>query len=319
VDIHFRYHAGDLRLVLWERLSRRLGLCLGLLNAAAYLVLICFVLFVLSYWTFQMASPGEDTTAIKLLNRAGEDLQNTGFSKVARAIDRFPQEWYDAADLAGIIYNNPLTEARLSRYPAFLGLAEMPEFKNLGGDKEFANLRQRRGALMEVVRYPQIDGMLKNADLVRQVWSTVAPDMKDLRIYLATGQSPKYDSEKILGRWSFNAGAAVNAVRRLKPNMPAKELVGIRRYITAAYEKTSFVAMTDHRALLKSLPQVRLATAAPGRSLPAQNLDGKWDNQGGKYQLSMSGGQQEFTGNIEGDRLTINTGEAMNLIFDRED
>jgi uncharacterized membrane protein required for colicin V production len=319
VDVHFRYHAGDLRLMLWERLSRRLGLCLGLLNATAYLVLICFAFFVLSYWTSQMASPGEDPTAIKLLNRFGADLQSTGFSKVARAIDGFPQEWYEAADLAGIIYNNPLTEARLSRYPAFLELAEMPEFKNLANDKEFANLRQRRATLMEVLHYPQIDGMLQNQDLARQVWSTVAPDMKDLRIFLATGQSPKYDSEKILGRWSFNVGAAVNAARRLKPNMPAKELLAVRRYITASYEKTSFVAMTDHRAILKSLPQVRIATTAPAASLPTQTLDGKWDNQGGKYQLSMSAGQQEFSANIEGDRLTINTGEAMNLIFDRED
>jgi hypothetical protein len=319
VDVHFRYHAGDLRLILWERLSRRLGLCLGLLNATAYLVLICFVFFVLSYWTFQMATPGGDTTAIKVVNRFGQDLQSSGFSRVARAIDRFPQEWYDAADLAGVIYNNPLTEARLSRYPGFLGLAEMPEFKELGGDKEFANLRQKRAPLMELLHYPQIDGMLRNPDLLRQIWGTVAPDMKDLRHFLATGQSPKYDSEKILGRWSFNVGAAVNAARRLKPNMAAKELVLIRRYITTFYEKTSFVAMTDHRALLKNLPQSGLPAGGAAGSLGTQNLDGKWDNQGGKYQLSMSSGQKEFTATIEGDRLTINTGEALNLFFDRED
>jgi uncharacterized membrane protein required for colicin V production len=343
VDVHFRYHAGDLRLMLWERLSRRLGLCLGLLNGAAYLVLICFVFFVLSYWTFQMASPtpGEDPRAIRLLNQFGEGLQSSGFAKVARAIDRFPQEWYDAADLAGIIYNNPLTEARLSRYPAFLGLAEMPQFKDLGNDKEFANLRQKQAPLMEVIRYPRIDSMLQNPDLVRQVWNTVAPDMKDLRIFLATGRSPEYDSEKILGRWSFDVGAVVNAARRLKPNMVAKELQALRSMITTSFENTSFVAMTDHRALLKNAPPhlrpVPVVNApSPGyplkqgtpRSRPppvrntpspaTQNLDGKWDNQGGKYQLSMSSGQ-EFTASIEGDHLTINTGEGMNLIFDRED
>jgi uncharacterized membrane protein required for colicin V production len=316
VDIHFRYHAGDLRQMLWERLNRRLGLCLGLLNATAYLILLGFVFFVLSYWTFQMASPGEDPTALKLLNSFGQGLQSSGFDKVARAIDRFPQPWYDAADLAGVLYNNPLTEARLSRYPAFLGLAELPEFKDLGNDREFANLRQKRAPLMEIIRYPKIDAMLQNPDLVRQVWGTVAPDMKDLRIFLATGQSPVYDGEKILGRWRFNVAAAVNAAHRLKPNMPAKELQALRRYVTATYEKTSFVAMTDHRVLLKSAPQAR----APGSSLATQNLEGKWDNQGGKYRLSMSSaGQQEFTATIEGDRLTINTGEAMNLIFDRED
>lgn len=77
--------------------------------------------------------------------------------------------------------------------------------------------------------------------------------------------------------------------------------------------------MTDHRVLLKNLPQLRLPAAGATSSAAPQNLDGKWDNQGGKYQLSMSGGQQEFTATIEGDRLTINTGEGMNLFFDRED
>jgi len=320
VDVHYRYHAGDLRPVLWARLNRRLGLCLGLLNATAYLILLCFGFYVLSYWTFQMASPDQDPTSLKLLNRFGQSLQSSGFAKVARAVERFPQEWYDAADLAGIIYNNPLSEARLSRYPAFLGLAEMPEFKDLGSDKDFAELRQRRAPLMDVIHYPRIDSMLKNPGLARLVWNTVAPDMKDLRIFLETGQSPKYASERILGRWEFDVHSVVNIARRLKPNMAAKELQALRRYLTAAFEKTSFVAMTDHQARLKNVPQLRLPTAGAAPSLATQTLEGKWDNQGGKYHLSMSGGgQQELTATVEGDRLTINAVEGMNLVFNRED
>ena len=56
VDVHFKYHAGDLRLALWERLNRRLGLCLGLANGALYLILLSVVIYPLSYWTFQMAT-----------------------------------------------------------------------------------------------------------------------------------------------------------------------------------------------------------------------------------------------------------------------
>src|SRR6266702_2116465 len=40
IEMHYKYHAGDLRLALWERVNHRLGLCLGLFNGAAYLVLI---------------------------------------------------------------------------------------------------------------------------------------------------------------------------------------------------------------------------------------------------------------------------------------
>src|SRR5579864_2251547 len=32
VDVYYKYKTGDLRLVLWERLNRRIGLCLGMLN-----------------------------------------------------------------------------------------------------------------------------------------------------------------------------------------------------------------------------------------------------------------------------------------------
>src|SRR5215831_5298189 len=39
-ELHFKYAVGDLRLALWERLNRRVGLCLGLFNGTAYLVLV---------------------------------------------------------------------------------------------------------------------------------------------------------------------------------------------------------------------------------------------------------------------------------------
>src|ERR1035438_8181946 len=60
VDVHFKYHAGDLRLALWERLNRRLGLCLGLVNGALYAILLSIVIYPLSYWTVQMATSEED-------------------------------------------------------------------------------------------------------------------------------------------------------------------------------------------------------------------------------------------------------------------
>src|SRR5947207_1846606 len=46
VDVYYKYHAGDLRTALWERLNRRLGLCLGLLNGTAYLILLAFLIYV---------------------------------------------------------------------------------------------------------------------------------------------------------------------------------------------------------------------------------------------------------------------------------
>src|SRR5207237_4693440 len=56
VDVHYKYHEGDLRLALWERIHHRLGLCLGVLNGAIYFLLICFVDYSFRYCTFRMGS-----------------------------------------------------------------------------------------------------------------------------------------------------------------------------------------------------------------------------------------------------------------------
>src|SRR6185436_17544668 len=68
VDVYYKYNAGDLRLALFNRLNARLGLCLGLLNAVAYLVLISFVIHTFSYWTVQMASSDDDPRRLRILN-----------------------------------------------------------------------------------------------------------------------------------------------------------------------------------------------------------------------------------------------------------
>ncbi len=54
---------------------------------------------------------------------------------------------------------------------------------------------------------------------------------------------------------------AVNLLRRAKPNITSKEMQKWKSWMAAAFAKTSFVAMTDHQALLKHVPQVRLPTA----------------------------------------------------------
>ena len=216
VDVHFKYHAGDLRLVLWERLNRRLGLCLGLVNGALYLILISFVIFTFGYWTVQVASTDKDPRLVRILNRLAQDLQSTGFARVARAVSPLPQLWYDTADLAGLIYNNPLIEARLARYPAFLGLAERPEFQDIASDSQFTEMLLRPAPIMEVLDQPKAQAITQNPEMLKLIWTTVVPDLNDLPIYLQTGKSPKYSQQKILGRWNFNVNVTMSLLRRAK-------------------------------------------------------------------------------------------------------
>jgi len=204
VDVYYKYRAGDLRLARWERLNERVGLCLGLVNGALYLSLISFVVYALSYWTVQMASGETDPWVLRRLNGLGQDLHSSGFAKVTSSIDPLPQTFYDTADLAGLIYNNSLLEARLQRYPGFLGLAERAEFSDLANDKEFTEMWQRHDPVKNVLDHPKAQVILNNPDLLRMIWQTLIPDLQDLRTFLTTGKSPKYDPEKILGRWDFD-------------------------------------------------------------------------------------------------------------------
>ena len=322
VDVHFKYHAGDLRLALWERLNRRLGLCLALFNGALYLILITFVIYTFGYWTVQVASGDKDPRLMRLLNRLAQDIQSTGFVPVARAVSPMSQTWYDAADLAGLLYNNPLTEARLSRYPAFLGLAERSEFQDMASDSQFTELLLRPAPVMEILDQPKAQAITQNPEMLKLIWATVVPDLKDLPVYLETGKSPKYGQEKILGRWNFNLNLTMNLFRRARPNITSKEMQGWKRWMVGAFAKTSFVAMTDQQALLKNMPAARPTAAgvAPSAAGP-QTFKGKWQEAlEGKYLLALSNGARDVSwpAKVDGDRLTVGA-EGMDLAFDRED
>jgi uncharacterized membrane protein required for colicin V production len=315
IDVHYKYNAGELRMALWERLHRRLGLCLGLLNGAIYIILISWVIYAFSYWTVQMATSDTDPKMVKILNSMGQDLHNTGFAKVAGAVDRLKPTFYETADVAGLLYNNSLLEARLSRYPGFLGLAERPEFQDLGNDRDFSEMRLRRDPIMTVMNYPKVQGILYNPELVGVIWATVVPDLKDLTVFLETAKSAKYDPEKILGRWNFNVNATLALHRRAKPNISSTDMLKLKKWMVVAFSKATVVATTEHQAILKNVPPLKAAAAATG----SQTLQGQWQGGDGKYQLTFTAGSgnDDLFANVEGDRLILKI-TGMDLVFDRE-
>src|SRR5438093_224456 len=286
VDVFYKYKAGDLRLALWERLNQRTGLCLGLLNGTAYLVLISFIIYAFSYWTVQMTTSDADPTPVKILNRLGNDLQSSGFAKVARSIDGLPDAYYDAADVAGVIYNNPLAEARLARYPGLLSIAEQPEIRDLANDKDFAEMRQRHEQIRTVLDYPKVHAVMKNPDLLKKIWETLKPDLKDLNAYLVTVKSAKYDSERILGRWNFDEHSDLASYCKEQQNIASTEKQQMHKFIEALFAKASLVAMPHHQALLKNVSQLKVTVGAPPAN--GQTAQGQWQKLDGKYQFTFS-------------------------------
>jgi len=315
VDVYFKYKAGDLRLTLYERLIHRLGLCLGLFNGAAYVILICWVIYAIGYWTYQTANADNDPTILKIVNRMAKDLEITGFHKVVRAVDPLRETYYETADIAGLIYNNSLLEARLSRYPAFLDLAEMPEVQSLAADPAFTEMRLSKKPIMSVLSYPGAQAILNNPELMKTLTGTVKENLADLRTFLETGKSPKFDSEKILGRWHFDLNFTMIMMHRVRTNINSTEMNKVKKLMIATMSKASFVATPKQRAFLKNVPKV-LTPSGPG-STELQTVQGEWQKADPKYMITLSG-MPPITGSIENDRLAM-TGAGMDMAFVRED
>ncbi len=318
VDVYYKYHAGDLRLALWERLSNRLGLCLGVLNGVAYAVLLAFIIYVPSYAAVQFESSDQDPKWIRWTSSLGRGLHSTGMDKVARSIDSIPDLDYRMVDLAALLYRNPLAEARVNSYPGFLMLAELPQFVGMSTDTAFIGPWQGQVPVMQLLDNPRVSNIRNDPNLLKNLWTTVATDLQDFNQYLRTGKSAKYDPIKILGQWKFNVSSAVASIRRSKPNMSSREMQGLRRYMDAAFGKASMVARPDHSVAVKNAPALRLPTAGQTNA-PAglQTFQGQWkDLDGGKYVLSFSGAELPAT--VQGERLSMKS-ENMDMVFDRED
>jgi hypothetical protein len=267
---------------------------------------------VFSYPAVQLSTGEADVRALRILNRLGRDLEATGMTKVARALDRMPASFYEAADLAGLLFHNSLLEARLSRYPAFLPLAERPEYQAIGQDTAFAEMRLRRAPLGELLANPNVAAIVGNKDHLVNLWTVAEPNLKDLNEFLATGTSPKYP-DPILGRWYFDINAAMAAYRRIKPTLPSAEMRKFRSLVATNYARTSFTIMPDGEMAIKNLPQIK-GGATEIRSFPS-----KWKNLGGEYEINL-GSLGERRGKIETGRLVLpGSSEGLTLIFSPED
>ena len=89
-EVFYKHKAGELRQAMWLRLNTRLGICVGLLNGAVYFILICFVIFNLTYLTKQVAVADNQSFIIRTANQLGQDLQATGMARAAAAVGTLP-------------------------------------------------------------------------------------------------------------------------------------------------------------------------------------------------------------------------------------
>ncbi|HLX95371.1 MAG TPA: CvpA family protein [Verrucomicrobiae bacterium] len=314
IYLFYKYQAGDLRMNLWERLNSRLGLCIGLLNGTAYLLLLSFLIFNFSYWTVQVASANTESVMIRFPNQMGRDLEATGLSGAARSIFSLPDLYYRLADLAGLLRQNPRLKERLGKYPAFLSLTERDDFKQLGQDNNFQSAWKDLAPVGQLLNDQAFMTMLKNNDLTTMVLGILEANWDDLNGYLKNGKSQSYDSEKILGRWDFNVNVSVGTLLIARPNIPPAEIKALRSLWSDAYSQTVFMAASDHQAFLENLPRFAVQD---GMTVVAEKTtsQGTWASSGTDYSLSLNG--KSWTAHTDGLRLTLKSG-VETFVFDRE-
>jgi hypothetical protein len=318
VEVYYRYQTSDVKFSLWERMNHRVGLCIGPINGLLYLTLLMFPIYDLSYWTAQVASSDEERFPIRLLNRAGHDLEATGMIKVARALDPMPEIYFKNADLAGLLYQNPQLKDRLASYPPFLGLSERDDFKQLGQNTEFQSAWKSHPPINQLLDNPAAAAIWQDQTKLDWILNFTQTNYDDLTTYLQTGQSPKYAGDKFLGVWNFNVVSTLAMMTQTKPNVSSQDMKALRALWTPAYSNTVLVVSADGQAFLKNLPQFKAQPNKP-TTYETPTWQGQWQGDGGNYSLTLTSGGASKSGsaNSSGVRLTIRIENDI-LIFDRE-
>lgn len=259
VDYHYRYNRADAERAVWEVMHRRLGACVGALNGVVYFIVFAVIIAVFGYFTIQTGGGESGSRVLSFLGDAAEDLQSTHMDKVVAPFNPAGERYMDAADIAGLLYHNRSLLDRLERYPVFAAMAEEPIYGDLGKDRDLQAMLKGQSNLGEILANPKLREVISNSDLVTKV---IELDYKDLKNYLETGVSQKYEQERILGRWSYDQSATLQLNKELSPEVGASTWFRVRNELIERFDNSAFSAFCDNKAKLV------LAANMEGRSSP---------------------------------------------------
>ncbi|MBI4657474.1 MAG: CvpA family protein [Verrucomicrobia bacterium] len=285
VNLYFKYRTDDLTRLRWERLNKRLGICLGCFMASVWLFVFGLVIHITGHFAVQVVSDDTSSMTFRYLSRAKQDLHATGLEKSVAVFDPMPATYYQVCDIIGLIYNNPILLNRLSQYPPFLSLGQRQEFQDIATDAEFNNLLQTKGDIAQILNHPKTQSVIYNSEIVQEL---LGQDLKDLRHYLESGKSPKFDDEKILGRWDLDFYATLAQERKKRPNLTASEMSRLKKTLTEALKTVTFMATTDKKVDLKVevSEQVRQAIQAATQAAQAAQAAAAGSPQFGGSRMS---------------------------------
>ena len=310
VDNYYKYKDSETKRMLFERLNTRVGIAVGAVNGVIYFFIFTVLLHVLGYFATQVKGAANDSVTTMMAAKIGEDIQATGMTKAVSPLVPANDAYYDASDIIGDLYHNPLLQRRIANYPVFVTLAERPEFKALAEDLKFQEfwLRQPRPSIGELLAHEKVKPLVNDEALFKNILDMLDDDLKDLKGYVETGKSVKYDDEKILGRWLFDYRDSIALARRNKPNIGSVELRQLRRVLGGTMANATLTATIDKKVILRAPSNTKAATT-----------EGSWEGQSiGKYTLKLNEGGKSYQVQavVDGNKLVV-TRENYAMVFEK--
>ena len=259
VELFFKYRSDEPTRAAFERMNQAIGLFVGLISGICVFFSVGNFVYRQGYLITQVTSDNGEATPVRYIAQLRGEMESTGWARTFAAMDNSPAKYYEVSDILGILHANPLVQGRAENYPPFLALGAQQEFAEIGSDAEFLKLIQSKPALSAMLNHPKAAAVLFNPTL-RETFAKV--DLKDFRKYLETGISPRYEDEKILGRWRMDPGTVFTQLKRERLNLSPAEMRSIRTALGPILSGATLVAYTDGRFSIKIAPPAAPVAAA---------------------------------------------------------
>ncbi|HJO09973.1 MAG TPA: hypothetical protein QGH16_08980 [Verrucomicrobiota bacterium] len=257
----------DYKLENFKAMNCKFGLCVGLVTASVYSVMALTLIYQLGNFTLPFKNDS-DPWALKTLNEARSQLDNTPFAKLAAAYDNTPELDYEVRDTVALFLNNSTKtlDVHMKAYPGFYALAETDEIKGLIGEAEdeedeedeeddygssYGNEEESSDSLyaMWKTRSLSLPNILSNGDVVSAVntryaeLKAIEPNSDEEKKLLAFiqdiqeffsmdrekgGKSELYGKDAIVGLWKFAPNVSLRENKKIRTSISVDEMRGIQ-------------------------------------------------------------------------------------------
>ncbi len=321
VDTYFKYKASDTLRLLYDRMNSRVGIAVGVMNAFLYVIIVGVVVYMMGYFTLQVRTSDKDSFVVRTMARLAEDLRETKLDLAVAAFIPKADLYFDGCDVVATIFQNHLLQNRLSTYPPFLTLNEKPDFKQMATRTEFQDFWIKGPSIQEFRSHELVKPVVESGEMYENLLAIQGGDLKDLKTYLETGKSLKYDDELILGRWDFDGGASFALARKNKPNMTLQQQRQLRAVLGAGFKDAMLTATVDKKVFLKAPEISKLQVVLP-QAKPSYT--GEWEpGQSAGYVITLSPDSSPIKVEVLviGRRMTLSLPASLlglKLVFDKQ-